>query len=97
MAVSGSRSRCSRNGSPYSDDSERVLIIGDEDETLPLRMNFCNTLYKFKVYDHFYKLTILNFELENSETRLKIFSGKIAQTIFSFILGTQNVNKETKL
>lgn len=44
MAFSGSRSRCSRNGSPYSDDSERVLIIGDEDETLPLRMIF-GTLY----------------------------------------------------
>ena len=47
MAFSASRSRCSRNGSPNSDDSDRVLIIGEDDETLPLRMIFLLALYHF--------------------------------------------------
>ena len=55
MAFSASRSRCSRNGSPNSDDSDRVLIIGEDDETLPLRMIFC---WLYKSWLFFFKLPL---------------------------------------
>ena len=90
MAFSASRSRCSRNGSPNSDDSDRVLIIGEDDETLPLRMIFCwlyIILHKFKCRHHFHKRTILTFEPKKNPQKLRIrnkteyFFGKLTQTL----------------